>query len=456
MLGSLRLLLQIGFLSVAVIWAINQPGTVHIEWRDHQFDLAFGLCLVGLLLILGISLTFYRIYRGIVDFPKSLKRYFFFQHQQKGISSFGRALSAIAAGDVKSCDKEIRKTADHLGDSNALIDFLHAHQARLHGDDDAAQTYFEALSADSDIGFLGVRGQIQNLLQHQKFQEAYELAEGYYQKHGRKNNWVLQALYQLALRLSRWEAALEWLGKLQKTNILSKEQVQSDQAVLLIAQSDTEKEPVAARRLLEKALKLTPGFAPLILRLSRFYMDQGKRKTAVKIVKKAWAVQPHPDLVFLWDSLQSSTDKTASAARIKWFENLGTQARHHPESRYMMALVYLESGLWGEARKSLTALSPEQRDVRYYDIMAALSRKEKHNEDMAQDYLSEGRTAPDSGHWICQVSNRKYSEWSPVAAPHGSFNSMLWQKSDQVSSTAALLNAGEPMLALSDTALDGL
>jgi HemY protein len=446
MFRGLVFIFKFGLVSALVILAAMQSGMVELRWNDYLVRLDLGLFIIGGLAVLFTALFLHRIYLFVMNLPGRVRDWQEQRNRQRGMQALARGLAAVAAGDVRRANKEARRAAENLPETFYLVLFLQAQAARMAGRDAEARTYLTRLSQDKDAGFLGVRALLQAALNdgsgdHKHIGFARRLARHSLKSYG-ASPWLLQLSYKLALHERDWDEALMLLDSLAKYEVLPSEDLRSERAALLMAKAESlpGDHVDAKNRLLEKAHKVEKNSVPLVLALAEMYVQAGARKKAKSLLEKSWKDAPHPALAHAWGSVLAEDKARKPMARVKWFEKLLKLRADHYESYLAMGRAALDEGLWGEAREYLMQArammeAAQALDARVFKLLAALERRQNQNESAAQEWLVRaGQVKPDEA-WICRETGREYSRWSPIAEPHGSFNTIMWSRPTQIDVT---------------------
>ena len=177
--------------------------------------------------------------------------------------------------------------------------------------------------------------------------------------------------------------------------------------------------------LLKKAWRADHASVADAVRLARHYLDEGKIRNAVSVLEKTWALNPHPALLPLWKDA-APLMKGDSAQRLRWYEKLIALQPTSIDAHMATASAAMDEQLWGVARQHLdTAGSISAVPARFYHMRARLAQAQ-HRPDEAALMLRRAADAPPEKTWICRETGNIYETWSPVAAPHGSFNTIAW------------------------------
>ena len=415
-------------LVAVTVWVAGQPGEVVMDWGDYTLTIRMGAFIALSIAVLLVTLFIYRIFRFVISIPRILRRRAEERARREGLRALTAGLSAVAAGDTHKAQKEVRRVRKYWPDEKGLPDLLAAQVARLEGREDIAQQYFQDLLENKDAAFLGVRGLLQAALEKQD--EPAALALGHkalklYPRQGR----ILRLVCDLEIKAQNWRMAEVLLDRAVRHGAIEKEKAESDRVALLLLQSDQARDVGAEAKALKfasAALKLAPDFAPAVEKMAALYIERGELSKAAKTIEKAWKTSPHPDLVASY--LASMPPKKAKdpMGKVKWIERLLKINSASAESDLAAAQVCIDMGLWGEARKYLTAAEIKSPDARVFSLYVALEEKSGSPFENVQRWRIQAASAPPAPAWVCRVSGRIYPQWQAIVLPHGSFNSLVW------------------------------
>lgn len=445
MIKALWFAIKLGLLVALVVWVADRPGFVKIEWLEYTFTVHVGLFLLAAMATILVAIFIYNIIRAFVTFPASYRRYRGIKDQEKGYEALTIGLSAVAAGDAKKAVRQARRATRYLKGDTGLPLLLEAQAARLEGREEDALESFAGLLEDKNAAFLGVRGLLQAALDAQKYDKALEVAQQALTLHP-KQPWILRTAYDLEIRLRHWDGALETLKRAEKAKAIEAEKARRDRGAILIAQAEELEhagDEDAALKLLAKAFKLDEGFVPAAVRLARLENKNGAHRKAVSVIRKSWKASPHPDLANIWNGLIKPGKAGEPLARMHWFEKLLAAKADTAQGQIAAGRVALEEKLWGEARTYFMRALELEPSAEIYRLLATLEEQAGQSKTAVQGWLEKADEAEPDHVWICSETGRIYDEWSPVALPHGSFNTIEWGLPDMVNRPAALGTAGE-------------
>lgn len=439
MLNTLWFLFKIAVALALILWIAEHPGNIALEWMDYKLTLHIGVFAAGLLFLIFGSILVYRIFKTITGLPQNVAQRHETKVKKRGYAALTRGLSAVAAGDLKTAAKAAKESARLLddkdaGDAHALTLLLQAQTAQMQGKPEIAHAAFTRLADHKDGSFLGIRGLLRTALENNDLAEARTLSDKALRNYP-SQIWILKTAFDIRVRQKDWPSALDVRKKLHKINAYTNDNQQNtyedDLAALYTAQGlDALKQNniTDAIKAFKQALKTTPDFVPAALYLAQTYRKADKQKSAIKAIEHIWKKKPHPDLVPLWMDLLAEKKKLKSSARMEWIEHLVIINTESIESHLAAARQAIKESLWGEARSYLERALTLEPDARIYELLIQLEREATHDLSAIDKWTQDLENAPLPPCWICTNTGRLYDKWSPIAKPHGSFNTIHWQK----------------------------
>ncbi len=428
MIRALWFFVQLSVVAAAAIWISTQQGAVDIAWRDYTLSVQLGVFLLAFVFLVIFLMAVFSLVGFFVDLPNRYKRFRGTKARERGYQSLTRGFVAIAAGDAKKATqyaKEVRYLIPH---ETGLPLLLEAQAARLRGEDEVARHSFEELLKDKDAAFFGIRGLLKSSLDAGDTIAALEYARTA-QAQNPKQPWIVKSVYDLEIKNHQWRPAHETLNKIRKFKAMEAPQIVSDEIALLLLLADedaAEGRDVEALKHAEQAVKLNPGFVPAVTHLADLYWTKDKKGKIAGIVERAWKINPHPDLAVWWDKVAPANKSDDTLRRLRWHERLVALQPTSTDGQIAAAMVAMEDGLWGEARAHLDAAQAIRSSAQIYRLRAKLEENSTHDQRRAKELLEmAGDAAPDPV-WYCTQTGIVYSEWSPIALPHGSFNTIVW------------------------------
>lgn len=428
MIRAIWFAIKIAVLTGVAVWVVERPGLVHIEWQDYAVTVNLGFFLLMAIGVVILAVFLYQTVKTFIDFPRSLARYNEIRRREKGYRALTLGLTAVAAGDVKAAGKQAARAEKFLPGDTGLPLLLKAQAARLDGrEGDAAKAFF-ALIENKDASFLGIRGLLQSALDSADHETALSLADKALSLYPRQK-WVLLIAYDLQTRLQRWPEAYRVLSNAEAYGAVSFEKARSDRAAVLLAQAMRDEDDGFQAEALANArgaVLVDRTFAPASLVLARMYSRTGNRKKAARVIEKAWKAAPHPALAAFWESLIDPARAEDPIARLRWAEKL---LGFHPDTSaglMFVGRVAMEASLWGVARDYLDKAEAIEPSAALYRLRAMLEERAESGEEAVRMWLEKAALASPAKVWVCRETGRVYDEWSPIAGPHGSFNTIVW------------------------------
>lgn len=428
MLRALWFFAQLAIVVCGALWLIAQKGAVDIQWNNYTISLQLGMFLLCAALFVLLCVTLFRLIGTIVDMPRLFSRNRKERNRAKGFRSLTRGFVAIAAGDAKKAGVYAKEARNWLPDETGLPLLLEAQAARLRGEENSAREIFEKLLTDKDAAFFGVRGLLKSSLDEGDTIKALSYAKTALDQNP-KQPWILKSVYDLQLQNRLWVDAYDTLTRLRKLKVMDDGSVKKDEVTLLILLAERDRDAgneVQRLKKLETAVKINPAFVPAVTRLAEYYWDKDKKPKISGIIERAWKYNPHPDLLVWWEKIAPEPKSSDPSRRLRWFEKL---VALKPESVYGQrgaAKAAMDCALWGVAKTYLNVAESIRPSAQIFRLHADLEEQTTRNAVAIRNWLEKAASAPAEAVWFCNQTGYIYDSWSPVAQPHGAFNSIEW------------------------------
>jgi HemY protein len=412
---------------------------------SYEVKTSMGVFLAVLAVFILVLMMAYKLILALKRAPDALVLRHERSQRKKSQRALAQGLSAIAAGDVKHAEKFTRRARRLDRDDTAIVPLLEGMTARMKGDDVQAKAAFDDLMKHKDTAFLGVRGLMQLAVDEGRFEDALTLAHKAHKTHP-KQRWIIKTLYNLSLQAKDWGAAQDYIRKAQKSGLKTKAEVKSDLIAMELAQSmhyfkagDMD----ASFDFAQSAHKRDKTSLPAALAVLPHLLKRKKKRAAIAVVEKAWAHNPHPDLLIAWKAMspkpRGKNSRLTPAKVMAWYERLLALKPDSAEGQMAVAEIAMDAGMFGEARAYLDMAEKLRPTKKLYKLYAALERKQYQDEEKAAQWLAKALEAPQSKMWICTQSGLIYDMWTPFAAPHNSFNTIIWDYPEKAQNKHASL-----------------
>ena len=369
----------------------------------------------------------------------AISRYFNRRAERKGYEALAEGMMALAAGEGRLAIRKAERAETYLGRPE-LTKLVVAQGAEMVGDTALATATFKALVADDRTRFVGVRGLMKQKLAAGDTETALKLAEKALAIRPR-NEEVQTTLLQLQARHEDWAGARATLAAALRSGNLPREVHKRRDAVLALAHARdamAEGKIAEATRDAETAQRMAPGLVPAAVMAARLAIADGKAKQADKIVKAAWATDPHPDLAAAFAEIAPGE---TPAERVKRFRPLLAKHAGHPEAKMLEAELQIAAEDFPAARRALGDLAETHPTARTLTIMAAIERGAGAEDRLVRAWLAKAVMAPRGMQWVCDSCGHIHAEWRPVCTHCGSFDRLSWQEVAQ--SDAALMGPAQ-------------
>ena len=386
-----------------------------------------GLILIGVvwlaLKVLGFIGAVIRFLNGD---ETAISRYFHRNRERKGYRALSEGMMALASGEARLALTRAQ-TAERLLDKPELTTLLVAQAAVASGDRKRATEAYKTLLSEDKTRFVGIRGLMQQKLAEGDRETALKLAEKAFQlrpKHAETQDILLK----LQSDAGDWSGARQTLGAKLKAGTLPKDVYRRRDAVLALQQANDvidESSSIEAREAAIAANKLSPDLIPAAAMAARGYVEKGDKRSATRVLKKAWEVQPHPDLAAAFAAIEP--DETP-AARLKRFRTLTTLRSDSDETKMLLAELLMATEDFPAARRALGDVPTRHPMQRSLAILAAIARGEGAEDAVVRDLVAKALAAPRGPQWVCDKCQAIHPAWGPVCDNCGGFDTLSWRQ----------------------------
>ena len=372
--------------------------------------------------ILGLLVATWKFLNGD---ETAISRHFDRNREKKGLEALSDGLMALASGEGRVAMNKAAK-ADRYLNRPEVTNLLTAQAAEMAGDRRKAEESYRKLIENERTRFVGVRGVMKQKLAEGDTETALRLAERAFAlrpKHAETGDTLLQ----LQANREDWSGARKTLGTKLKHGQIPRDLHKRRDAVLALSEAKevvAEGNTIEAREAAIEANRLSPDLIPAAVMAAHGYMDQGKPRYASRVLRKAWEVQPHPDLAAAFAAIEP--DETPQQ-RIKRFNALTRSQPNHPETRMLQAELYLAAEDFPQARRALGDLVESEPTARSVTLMAAIERGEGASDSVVKGWLARALTVPRGPQWICENCQHIHATWQPVCNNCKSFDTLEWK-----------------------------
>jgi HemY protein len=423
-------------LAALLAWAagyvIETPGQVTIAFGGREvllqpFDFVLALAAAFALFWLVLKLAGFLV--AVIRFfngdETAFSRYLDRNYERRGSEAIVQSMIALAAGEGREAQRHAEKAAS-LIDRPEMTRLLLAQSAELAGNRGKAEAEWKALVADPKTRFIGIQGLLRQKLDAGETALALKLAEKAFAVKP-SHPGVLDTLFALQAEASDWPGARETLEAKVKARLLPRDVGARRDAVLSLAEARAAEiagDLDRACRAAADANRLAPALVPAAVTAARLKAGEGDRRAAERILKKAWDIEPHPDLSAAFAALE--TDESP-AARQKRFKALLASRPEHPETRLLAAELSLSAEDFPAARRALGDLAETRPTARTLAITAAVARGEGEGDAVVRGWLARALSASRGEHWVCSKCRHVHSGWVPICENCEAFDTLAWE-----------------------------
>lgn len=435
MLWSLiKIVLFVVLVAAATLGAgflLEMDGGVRIAVSGQEFNLSPLTAVVAMILLVLAVWLFIKLFGLLIATLKflngdetAISRWFDRNRERKGYDALSEGMMALASGEGRLALAKAGKAERYL-QKPELTNLLTAQAAELAGDTRKAEEVYKRLLGNDSTRFVGVRGIMKQKLAEGKTDVALKLAKTAFAlkpSHAETQDVLLQ----LQAGAADWKGARETLNAKLKHGTLPRDVHKRRQAVLALSEAKgvfEEGAAIEAREAAIEANRLSPDLIPAAVLAARSYVEQGKPKYAMRVIKKAWEARPHPDLAGAFAAI---APEETPADRLKRFRQLTKLQPDNRETRLLLAELNIAAEDFPQARRELGDLVETDGDARVFTIMAAIERGEGSQDAVVKGWLARALSAPRGPQWVCDNCNSIHTEWTPVCGNCGALDTLSW------------------------------
>ena len=373
----------------------------------------------------------------------ALSRHFDRNRERKGYQALSEGMMALASGEGRLAMAKASKAERYLHRPE-ITDLITAQAAEQLGDTRKAEETYKKLVQRDDTRFVGIRGLMKQKLSRGDTETALQLAQRAFALKP-KHVEVQDTLLRLQAQKADWVGARKTLNAKLKHGDLPRDVYKRRDAVLALSEAREildENRPIEAREAAIKANRNSPDLIPAAAMAARGLIADGKKRPAMRVLKKAWEVRPHPDLAAAFAEIEPNE---TPQQRLKRFRALTQINSTHRETRLLKAELCLAAEDFPEARRALADLPETAPDARVLAIMAAVEKGEGASDAVVRGWLAKALTAPRGPQWVCDKCKTIHAEWTPICSNCEAFDTLSWTTPPQAE---VVLPAGADMLPL--------
>jgi len=419
----IRVLVFLVFVAVAALgaaWVADRPGEITMTWHHWRISTSVTVAAAAFVALIGLSIFLWTLIRFVLRSPDLVAFFFRERKKARGWRALTHGMIAVGAGNLAIAKRSAKDARKLLGNEPLAL-LLSAQAAQLGGEVEAAEAEFRTMLGRMETKLLGLRGLYMEAVRRNDAGAAYAYAEEA-ARADKMPGWAADALIEFQSRARDWRGALATLERAVSASAIGKAVASRRRAVLLTAEalSLEEKDPARARELSVEAAKLAPDLVPAAALAGRLLGANGNLRKAAKVVEKAWAAMPHPELAQAYAHLQPGD---SAEDRLKRLRKLVKKSREHLESTFAIARAALEAHRFEEARAALVPLlgDPSQRACL---LMAEIEATEHGDHGKAREWALRAMRAKRDPAWV--ADGYVTDEWMPASPGTGKLDAFVW------------------------------
>lgn len=409
-------------LSIGLHWLIEQPGSITLDWGGYHIETSLVVGAAALIATIAAIIIAWAIIVYFFQAPARLKQGSRAKRRERGFQALSRGIVAAGAGHLAEAKRAAREAVKNL-DKEPLTYLLRAQVAQLEGDRVGAETAFHEMTQLSETRLLGLRGLHIEAKRRKDEEAAHHFADQAHQL--TPLPWAGHALLEHHGAQANWEEARIAVEANLKAKAIDLPTAQRLRAVVetALALEKQAEHPSEALHLARQAVKRAPDLTPAVALIGRLLAHHGDSAKALKLLEKAYAEQPHPDIAEAFLEVAPSESNAERLARVKKF---AAAASHSPEAGILVARAALAARDFASARKALAPLVAEGETptAQVCLLMAELEDAENGPSGPVREWLARGSRAPRDPAWIADgVISRR---WAPASPVTGKLDAFVW------------------------------
>lgn len=422
----------IAALTLGAGYLMETGGGIRVSVGAIEFNLGPLQAVIGMLLLVLAVWLFLKVVNLLVATIRflngdetAISRYFDRNRERKGFQALADGLMALASGEGREAMNKAARAERYLRRPE-LTNLITAQAAEMTGDSKKAEIVYKQLLTNDRTRFVGVRGIMKQRLSEGDTDTALKLAEKAFALKP-KHEETQDILLQLQAGKADWAGARKTLGAKLSTGTLPRDVHRRRDAVLALSEAKAlldEDTSIEAQMESIEANRLSPDLIPAAVLASESFLSQGKPRYATRVLKKAWEMQPHPDLAAAFAKIEP---QETPAERIKRFRALTKVNSGNPETRMLLAELHIAAEDFPEARRAIGDLASHDPTARSLTIMAAIERGEGAEDTVVRGWLTRALTASRGPQWVCDNCQSIHSAWAPVCSNCSGFDTLSWR-----------------------------
>ncbi|MEM9575659.1 MAG: heme biosynthesis HemY N-terminal domain-containing protein [Pseudomonadota bacterium] len=419
-------------LALGAGYLLESEGGVQVQVMGSEYTfgplqsvIAIAVLVFAVWLLLKLLSLLVASWRFLNGDETALSRYFDRNRERKGFQALSEGLMALASGEGRVAMTKAAKAEKYLNKPE-LTNLLVAQAAEMAGDRRKAEETYKKLVTKDATRFVGVRGIMKQKLADGDKETALKLAEKAFALKP-KHEETQDVLLRLQAQSEDWSGARQTLNAKLKYGALPRDVHKRRDAVLALSEAKDILSDDSSIDVQEKAIeanKLSPDLIPAAVMAAGGHVEKGRPKLAVRLLKKAWEVQPHPDLASAFAAIAPDE---SPFERIKRFTHLTRLKPDHPETMMLLAELHIANEDFPEARRALGGLAESDPTARSVTLMAAIEKGEGAADAVVRGWLAKALTVPRGPQWICDNCQHIHADWAPFCENCESFDTLAWK-----------------------------
>jgi HemY protein len=377
-------LLLLAFFVLAVVvgnLALDDPGVVMIGYGDKLLQTSLVVFVVTLVVGLVLVYLLWRVVVNVIFAPSRLQRWYQHRRARRAQKALVKGYLALAEGDWTRAERTLISDAS----AASVVKLLHylgaayaaQQQNALERRDDYLSLAHEA-ERHSELAIGLTRAEMQ-LRQGQWEQAEASLLR--IQELSPKNPRLLTLMHRLYWELGRWEELAEILKPLEKSRLLSSEEMlaSKQRAFLGILDHTTDDRAYALDAVWDRIPSDLRGDPQLMARYCRHLISSRRSEAAERLLRKALLRNWDADLIRLYAAVEIDDPLGQLSTAEAWLP----AHPNDPDLLYALGRLAYRAELWAKARSYLESCLREKPMIAAYQLLTETLEKMGESESAA-------------------------------------------------------------------------
>jgi uncharacterized membrane-anchored protein len=434
MFAILWFLIIASAISVSLVWALDNNGSVLINWLGYEISTdvltASLIAIFFVAMIFAFSFLLARLLA--IKFPNLLKKFFTKSHLKnleklvlKNSQAFDLMTKLLLSLEVedKKTSKDLQKKVSDLAKNQEFNNFCLGKIAFQDKDFSKAAELFSKFEDNRHAKILELKSKLKLALHQDEEASAIAYAKQILllKRDSIETTTILFSLYK---KHGLWQEAKSLIAEYGPEQF--KDELQKrDLAIInssLAFEAYQKKKFLTAIKYANIALKAENGFLPAQEVRLKSWLKLGFNFKVSWQIKGLWSNSPHLIFAEIFDLINR---KSSAKSRIKSMKKLADLNKESSLGKLAMGIVAFRAGSFQVAKDCLNIAIAQEKTYRAYKLLA-FTQKALGNDLEYKNNLLKAEMLPKDDHYFCNSCSHLSSKWNAKCSSCGTYDSLEW------------------------------